>query len=68
MKICPVAGTELFHAEGRTDIMKVVVAFFLFFRKYLAPKNGWHACALQHYISQAINLFIDTYFLAYKIC
>jgi len=27
MKICPL-GTELFHADGRTDTKKLIVAFF----------------------------------------
>jgi hypothetical protein len=36
MKICPV-GAELFHADGRTDITKLIVAFRNFAN---APKNN----------------------------
>jgi len=37
MKIRPVAA-ELFHADRRTDVTKLTVAFRIFFSK--APKNS----------------------------
>jgi hypothetical protein len=38
MKIRPV-GAELFHADGRTDMKKLIVVFRNFAN---APKNFWH--------------------------
>jgi hypothetical protein len=37
MKILSV-GAELFHADGRTDMMKLIVTFHNFTN---VPKNGW---------------------------
>ena len=36
MKICPV-GAEMFHADGRTDMTKLIVAFRTFAN---APNNS----------------------------
>jgi len=49
MKICPV-GVELFHAEGRTDITKLMVAFRIFAN---APKN------LHKFVKYLEYLFIN---------
>ena len=43
MKIRPV-GAELFHADGRTDTMKLIVAFHNF--AYSPKKRGWHTLIL----------------------
>jgi hypothetical protein len=39
MKICPV-GAELFHADGRTDMTKLIAALHNFAN---APNKIWHA-------------------------
>ena len=45
MKIRPVGGT-LFHADGRTDMTKLIVAFRNFAK---APKNEHISCRIPLY-------------------
>jgi len=59
MKICPV-GAELFHLDGQTDMMKLVVAFYNFANapKKKDPVISTGMCTLRHLlVAQNICIF-----------